>query len=64
MEPNGDRVWTLAREPHGPLAAYLDAFARRFMSPDFQRLGLGQADSGRSQVQSLASDRGYRRGVL
>ena len=42
MEPDGNRLWTLAREPDGPLAAYLDAFARQLDEHGFQRPGLGQ----------------------
>lgn len=42
MEPDGDRLWTLAREPDGPLAPYLDAFARQLDEHGFQRSGLGR----------------------
>ncbi len=35
-------VWTLAREPEGPLAAYLDQFAELLDGQGFERHGLGQ----------------------
>ena len=42
MESKRDSLWTLAREPEGPLAAYLDAFARGLDEQGFERRGLGQ----------------------
>ncbi len=42
MEPDGTRLWTLARVPDGPLAAYLDAFATQLDKQGFRRGGLGQ----------------------
>ncbi len=42
MQSGSRRLWTLAREPEGPLAAYLDAFARLLDGQGFKRRGLGQ----------------------
>lgn len=42
MQSDGGRLWTLAREPEGPLAAYLDQFARLLDGQGFERRGLGQ----------------------
>src|ERR1700677_2125053 len=42
MKQNGERLWALAQEPEGPLAAYLDLFARQLDGQGFERCGLGQ----------------------
>src|SRR5271165_609695 len=42
MQSDSGRLWALAREPEGPLAAYLDQFARLLDGQGFERLGLGQ----------------------
>src|ERR1700683_1393996 len=42
MQSDNGRLWTLAREPEGPLAAYLDPFARLLDGQGFERRGLGQ----------------------
>ena len=42
MQVDRGRVWTLAREPEGPLAAYLDQFAGLLDGQGFERHGLGQ----------------------
>ena len=42
MQVDRGRVWTLAREPEGPLAAYLDQFAELLDGQGFERQGLGQ----------------------
>ncbi len=42
MQPGSGRLWNLAREPEGPLAAYLDEFARILDGQGFERRGLGQ----------------------
>ena len=42
MQVDRGRLWTLAREPEGPLAAYLDQFAVLLDGQGFERCGLGQ----------------------
>jgi len=42
MQSDSGRLWALAREPEGPLAAYLDQFARLLDGQGFERRGLGQ----------------------
>ena len=42
MQSDGGKLWALAREPEGPLAAYLDQFARRLDGQGFERRGIGQ----------------------
>jgi integrase/recombinase XerD len=39
MELHSDRLWTLAREPEGPLVGYIDAFSRRLDEQGFRGLG-------------------------
>jgi integrase/recombinase XerD len=41
MEPTSSRLWSLAREPKGPLAAYLDSFARLLVEQGFRQQHLG-----------------------
>jgi integrase/recombinase XerD len=41
MEPTTGRLWTLAHEPRGPLAPYLDSFARLLVSKGFRQRHLG-----------------------
>jgi integrase/recombinase XerD len=41
MEQLGDKLWTLSREPEGPLAGYLEAFARQLKEQGFKRLSYG-----------------------
>ncbi len=42
MKQDGERLWTLAQAPEGPLAEYLDLFARQLDGQGFDRRGLGQ----------------------
>ncbi len=42
MQPNDDRLWTLARDPEGPLVGYLDTFARWLNEQGFERHWLGR----------------------
>jgi site-specific recombinase XerD len=42
MQPDSGRLWALVQEPEGPLAAYLDQFARLLDGQGFERRGLGQ----------------------
>lgn len=42
MQSGSERLWALAREPEGPLAVYLDQFARLLDGQGFERRGLGQ----------------------
>lgn len=42
MQVDRGRLWTLAREPEGPLAAYLGQFAVLLDGQGFERCGLGQ----------------------
>jgi integrase/recombinase XerD len=42
MQSERGRLWALAREPEGPLAPYLDQFARLLDRQGFKRRGLGQ----------------------
>jgi site-specific recombinase XerD len=42
MQSDSGRLWALAREPEGPLAAYLDQFARLLDGQGFKRRGLGR----------------------
>ena len=42
MQVDRGKPWTLAREPEGPLAAYLDQFAVLLDGQGFERCGLGQ----------------------
>jgi integrase/recombinase XerD len=41
MEPTIERLWTLAREPRGPLAPYLDSFAQLLVRKGFRQRHLG-----------------------
>jgi site-specific recombinase XerD len=42
MKQDGEKLWILAQEAEGPLAAYLDRFARELDEQGFERRGLGQ----------------------
>ena len=42
MQSDSGRLWALAREPEGPLAAHLDQFARLLDGQGFERRGLRQ----------------------
>jgi hypothetical protein len=42
MQSDSGRMWALAQEPEGPLAAYFDQFARLLDGQGFERRGLGQ----------------------
>lgn len=42
MKQDGMKLWTLAQTPEGPLAEYLDLFARQLDRQGFDRRGLGQ----------------------
>ena len=41
MRPTTERLWTLAHEPRGPLAPYLDSFAQLLVSKGFRQRHLG-----------------------
>ncbi len=42
MQSDSRKLWALARKPEGPLAAYLEQFARLLDGQGFERRGLGQ----------------------